>query len=371
MLIQSCRDKGWSDNSPMTRSEFGRAKLLSFNQHDGVLGDQLAWAIAFNKDALINKEIQLNAVFDGPSDGAKAILRLQTPHLIRLGLHDYAGSFSINLYRRVGGEKSGNPLSTWDEVFPIRVSFHGMTILLTSRQEPQAQAQQTLAQQTLAQQALARQALAQQALARQAQAQQALAHQHQQQQQQQMHSQRFYSQQRAEIDVDFEEEENYWEMHDRRHRLREQHLSYYRHGFLLAPRIPITVLGLSLTDHQQQEQSTLNHFSAFGWSLKAPSLDQYQWEYNAPDPHPERQSDLLQAQLRNAALLYERFRQSGTTIPVFPFLPPFFLQPAPAPPFFLQPAPAPHPPPFHAPPSPPQTSHAETMSVDDNGVFSV
>ena len=46
--------------------------------------------------------------------------------------------------------------------------------------------------------------------------------------------------------------------------------------------------------------------------VQSPSLDQYEWEYNAPDPQPERQTYLLEAQLRNAALLYERFRQSGS-----------------------------------------------------------
>lgn len=100
--------------------------------------------------------------------------------------------------------------------------------------------------------------------------------------------------------------------------------------------------------------------------VQSPSLDQYEWEYNAPDPQPERKTYLLEAQLRNAALLYERFRQSGSAIPVFPFPPPFFLQPAP------------HPPPpssFLATPLPPQTSrsppHDETMSEVNDGLFSV
>ena len=29
--------------------------------------------------------------------------------------------------------------------------------------------------------------------------------------------------------------------------------------------------------------------------VQSPSLDQYEWEYNAPDPQPERQTDLLGA----------------------------------------------------------------------------
>ena len=95
--------------------------------------------------------------------------------------------------------------------------------------------------------------------------------------------------------------------------------------------------------------------------VQSPSLDQYEWEYNAPDPQPERQTYLLEAQLRNAALLFERFRQSGSVIPVFPFPPPFFLQPAP------HPSPPPPPPPssFLTPPLPPQ-HYDETMSEKVN-----
>lgn len=91
--------------------------------------------------------------------------------------------------------------------------------------------------------------------------------------------------------------------------------------------------------------------------VQSPSLDQYEWEYIAPDPQPELQTYLLEAQLRNAALLYERFRQSGSAIPVFPFPPPFVLQPAPPPP--------PPPSSFLAPPLPPQ-HHDETMSEKVN-----
>jgi len=160
VLLEKCRAEGWADNSAETVAAFKRGvqlkkdgplvSLFSFAEHDmGRKGGQHGWAVGFDSNAKLNKECRLVGANTGRKrDASKAVLKLNKPHAIRLGLNDLcsdACSVTYTFHMKVGGVKGGSACKSWDEVFAegavhVEVELkHGVRILLKAHEEEEGE----------------------------------------------------------------------------------------------------------------------------------------------------------------------------------------------------------------------------------------